>query len=174
MRATTKPFQVGDWVVEPMLNQARHGSEFVRLEPKVMEVLLCLAERPGEVVRKDELIQQVWPDTFVSDQVLTHAVWQLRQAFNSQSDSEFIQTIPKRGYRLTAIVREPSQEPRTAVSSSDSGEVSDVAAATFRPQPRKGKQVKLWVIAGLPTLGLVLALILLKPTGVTDWIRGRS
>ena len=50
-----------------------------RLEPKVAEVCAHLAERPGEVVRKEELLRAVWPDTFVTDDVLTKAISELRK-----------------------------------------------------------------------------------------------
>jgi tetratricopeptide (TPR) repeat protein/TolB-like protein len=63
-----------------------------------MEVLVCLAARGREVAGKQELLAEVWPDTFVSDHVLTHVVWQLRKALGS---ADLVETIPRRGYRLT-------------------------------------------------------------------------
>ncbi len=76
-----------------------------------MEVLLAFARRPGEVIPKSELIGAVWGNAFVSDEVLTHAIWDLRRAFGDQaSDPEFIQTIPKRGYRLIAPVKNQAAE----------------------------------------------------------------
>ncbi len=97
---------IGEWVVEPSLNQISSGDTCVRLEPKAMQVLLCLAQEPGKVLTKEQLIRSVWPDTFVTDQVLTHAIWQLRQGFGDRSkESDFIQTIPRGGYRLVAPVR---------------------------------------------------------------------
>jgi DNA-binding winged helix-turn-helix (wHTH) protein/Tol biopolymer transport system component len=109
-----KSFRVGDWVVDRSLNQmARPGSAgepatTVRLEPKAMEVLAYLAERAGEVVDKDSVIQEVWGGAFVSNEVLTNAIWEIRRALgDDRQTSVFIQTIPKRGYRLVAPVSLP-------------------------------------------------------------------
>ena len=70
-----------------------------------MQVLLCLAEQPGQVIPKQRLIQRVWPDTFVSDDVLTRSISELRRAFGDDArEPRFIQTIPRGGYRLIARV----------------------------------------------------------------------
>src|SRR5262249_45407299 len=83
---------------------SHNGSSF-RLEPKVMEVLMCLAHHPGELVPKEHLLHTVWPDTFVTDDVLTRSISELRRVFEDDAkDSRFIQTIPRRGYRLVAPV----------------------------------------------------------------------
>lgn len=70
----SQAFLVGEWRVQPILNSVSKGTQTTRLEPKVMQVLVCLAKHGGEVVPKEELIRAVWPDTFVTDQVLTTAV----------------------------------------------------------------------------------------------------
>ena len=70
-----------------------------------MEVLVCLAEHTGEVVPKEKLLQAVWPDIFVSDDVLTRSVSELRRVFGDDAHaSRIIETIPKRGYRLLVAV----------------------------------------------------------------------
>jgi adenylate cyclase len=63
-------FRLGQWMVCPKLNTVQADGRSVRLEPKFMQVLVCLAARPGEVVSKEELIGSVWKDTFVTDDVL--------------------------------------------------------------------------------------------------------
>ena len=95
-------FLLGDWLVQPSLGVISRGGVARHLEPKAMEVLICLAAHAGKVASKDELMRVIWPDTFVSDHVLTHAIWKLRQLF---ADDEFIQTISRRGYRLTVSTR---------------------------------------------------------------------
>ena len=108
----TTDFWVGDRFVRPELGEIQLGPERVHLEPRSMEVLLAMARRPGEVLPKQELIDAVWGEAFVSDEVLTHAIWDLRRAFgDNASDPEFIQTIPKKGYRLIAPVK-PMGRPR--------------------------------------------------------------
>jgi Tol biopolymer transport system component/DNA-binding winged helix-turn-helix (wHTH) protein len=94
-------FQVGEWSVQPAVNRLTRGVQVVRLEPKVMQVLVCLAENAGEVVTREQLIERVWPDVFVTDDVLHRAIRELRRAFgDSPAAPTYIETIRKRGYRL--------------------------------------------------------------------------
>ena len=62
-------FRVGDWFVEPQLNNISKNGNTIRVEPKIMQVLVCLAKHANEVVSKERLIQSVWTDTFVGDDV---------------------------------------------------------------------------------------------------------
>jgi TolB-like protein/Tfp pilus assembly protein PilF len=83
-----------------------------------MQVLVYLADHAGEVVTRDEILQAVWEGTFVSDEVLTIAISKLRKAFGDDgNESAFIQTVPKKGYRLNASVSpvEELQEPPAPV-----------------------------------------------------------
>lgn len=100
-------FQFGEFIAEPLRGcvtgddmQPRH------LPPKAMEVLVALADAAPEAVSREELIDRVWGERCVSEEVLTHAITELRHALgDSPSRPEYIQTIPKRGYRLFRVVR---------------------------------------------------------------------
>ena len=93
-------FRIQEWVVSPQLNSLRSNGRMVHLEPKVMQVLVCLAKSP-DVVSKEKLMQTVWADTFVTDDVLTRSISELRRVFDDdKKNPRFIQTIPKSGYRL--------------------------------------------------------------------------
>ena len=109
-------FQVGPWLVDPGLNSISRNGTSVRLEPKVMEVLMCLAENAGSTVSKEKVIEKLWPDTFVSDDALKHCISELRRVFGDDArEPRVIQTIAKRGYRLIAPVSSPAiagQVPR--------------------------------------------------------------
>jgi DNA-binding winged helix-turn-helix (wHTH) protein/TolB-like protein/Tfp pilus assembly protein PilF len=97
--------RVGEWVLDPGTNEIARGSERVHLEPKAVDLLVALARRPNEVVSREELLSQVWPGVVVGDDVLTQAVIKLRKALGDASgEPAYIQTIPKRGYRLVAPV----------------------------------------------------------------------
>ncbi len=101
-------FHVGKWTVQPALNCISGECGTHRLEPKIMRVLVCLAEHAPQVVGKEHLLRRVWPDTFVSDDVLTRSISTLRRVFRDCFlEPAVIQTIPKGGYRLIAKV-----EPR--------------------------------------------------------------
>ena len=73
-----------------------------------MDLLLVLWSFRGEVVSKEQLIQQVWQGAFMTDHVVTHAIWQLRRAL---SDPRLVQSIPKRGYRLALEAADPNRDP---------------------------------------------------------------
>src|SRR5713226_6447837 len=98
-------FRVGDWTVEPDLNQLSTQGRAVKVEPKAMAVLLHLANRPGEVVSRETLLSEVWPGVVVGDDSLTQVVTKLRKALGDVPGAPpYIQTISKRGYRLVAPV----------------------------------------------------------------------
>jgi len=105
-------FRVGEFLIEPQLNTITRDNQSTRLEPKVMQLLQRLSNTAGEVVSKEQLMQAVWMDTIVTDDVLTRAVSELRKAFRDNSkEPRYIQTIPKSGYRLIAPVSYGHTEP---------------------------------------------------------------
>jgi adenylate cyclase len=98
-------FRVGDWLVEPDLNRISNESGAISIEPKVLDVLICLARCPGEVLSKEKILRTVWPDTFVSDGILSYSISELRKAFGDDAKNpRVIQTISRKGYRLIAPV----------------------------------------------------------------------
>lgn len=108
-------FRLGPWTVVPSENRLVDADEVRRLEPRTMDVLVCLAERAGEVVSKNALIDQVWEGSFISEGTLTNAVAELRAALDDDArHPRFIETIPKRGYRLMVpLVTEEAEPPST-------------------------------------------------------------
>jgi eukaryotic-like serine/threonine-protein kinase len=81
------------------------------LTPKVVETLLALVERAGQIVNKDELMSAVWPDTAVEEGNLSANISLLRKALGTSEDGRpYIETFPKRGYRFNGPVRKPSEE----------------------------------------------------------------
>lgn len=98
-------FRVDRWLVKPSLNVISRDGTTARLEPKVMEVLVCLAGHAGEALSKEKLVQTVWPNTFVSDDALKRCISELRRAFEDDArEPHIIETISKRGYRFIAAV----------------------------------------------------------------------
>ena len=102
MKPQDAPFELGEWLVQPQLNRlSRSGGADVQLEPKMMDVLVCLARNSGDVVSREALIDAVWPEVFISESVLTRAIAGLRRALGDDARRpRFIETISKRGYRL--------------------------------------------------------------------------
>src|SRR3982751_3161921 len=83
----------------------RHG-DLVALSPKIFDLLVYLTARPAVLVSKDELFNALWPDVAVTDNALTQAVSELRQALGDDaSNPAFVQTVARRGYRFIATVQ---------------------------------------------------------------------
>jgi Tol biopolymer transport system component/DNA-binding winged helix-turn-helix (wHTH) protein len=113
--------RVGQWLVEPLKNQIRGPNGSTRIEPRVMRLLLLLAERAPEIVSREELTEEVWQGTFVTDEVLTQSVSELRKAFGDDPrEPRFVLTVPKRGYQLIAPVERlhPGEDTAAAVPES--------------------------------------------------------
>jgi DNA-binding winged helix-turn-helix (wHTH) protein len=98
-------FCVADWLVQPSRNRLVRGETAVRVRPQLIDVLACLARRPGAVVSKEELLSTVWNDRFVAESGIARCIAELRQAMADDARTpRIIETIPKRGYRLVAVV----------------------------------------------------------------------
>lgn len=97
--------RIGRWTFLPEAHLLKSNGIERHLEPKQAEVLLRLAANPGAVVSKSDLLDTVWGDVCVTEEVLTNAIYQLRRAFgDSARTQQYVQTIPKKGYRLVADV----------------------------------------------------------------------
>ena len=98
------PFTAGQWRIDPVAREATDGVRTRRLSPRAMQVLLHLLDARGDVVRRSELLDAVWPGVHVGDESLTQAVAELRRALGrSPQGHRLIETVPKAGYRLTAL-----------------------------------------------------------------------
>ena len=83
----------------------RNG-EGISLTPKASEILVILLSNAGQLVEKDELIREIWPDTFVEEANLTQNIFRLRKALGDhRTKPNYIETVAKRGYRFVAPVR---------------------------------------------------------------------
>ena len=94
-------FYLSDLLIEPTKGRVtgHEGSE--RLASKAVEVLLCLAAQPGELVTREKLLKKVWGKDAGSPEALSHAIGEIRHALHDHHDDpKFVQTLPKRGYRL--------------------------------------------------------------------------
>jgi DNA-binding winged helix-turn-helix (wHTH) protein len=161
-------FRIGEFYVEPTLHRVSGPAGTVRLEPKVMLVLLCLAEHSDEVVPKERLMRAVWPDTFVSDDVLTRAISELRRVFGDDVRTpRLIETIPKSGYRLMAPVclshpkdNDAATAPAARTDTVESGHDA-LSAGTIADRARVRSRALLgsWTRA-LATAGIVAAILL--------------
>ncbi|MCP4572536.1 MAG: hypothetical protein GY838_09325 [bacterium] len=99
------PFRLDRWLVQPELNRVQGPDGEVGLEPRVMLVLVRLARKPGRVVTRDELLDEVWGDTIVGEENLTRAISDLRRVLGDNARRPtYIETVRNHGYRLVAPV----------------------------------------------------------------------
>ena len=81
--------------------------EPVPLTPKAVETLIALVESGGQMVSREELLKRVWPDTYVEENNLSVSVSMLRKALGQTAEGRpYIETLPRRGYRFAAEVRQ--------------------------------------------------------------------
>src|SRR5580658_9829742 len=97
--------RVGDWRVSPSLDEISRDGTSVKLEPRTMGLLACLAEHAGQVVSVEQLLDEVWKDVVVTPNSVYHAVAALRRVLGDNTkDPTYIANILRRGYRLIAPV----------------------------------------------------------------------
>ncbi len=88
------------------------AGELIPLRAKVFDTLCILVENHGRLIRKDELMQRLWPDSVVEENNLDHNISKLRRALQQGSDGpKFIETVPRQGYRFIAEVQQVSGSP---------------------------------------------------------------
>ncbi|HSK81348.1 MAG TPA: tetratricopeptide repeat protein [Thermoanaerobaculia bacterium] len=132
-KAEKRLYEFDDFRVDPVRRRLMRGGELVPLTPKAFSILLVLLERPGEVVEKEDLIQKVWPDTFVTEANLTQNISSLRKALGERaSESRYVVTVPGRGYSFVGDVFETSRDA--------TGEIPVVLdpEALKKPEPAEG------------------------------------
>jgi DNA-binding winged helix-turn-helix (wHTH) protein/TolB-like protein/Flp pilus assembly protein TadD len=107
MAKSKRYFQFGEFLLDVSERALLREAEPVQLTPKAFDTLLVLLESAGSLVQKDELMRAVWPDSFVEEVGLARNISVLRKALGQDTGGQqFIETVPKRGYRFTAQVRE--------------------------------------------------------------------
>ncbi len=107
---TATKTRIGAWIADPASNLLLRDGQAVRLEPRAMDVLMHLAARGGEVASVNDLMAAVWKNVVVSDGSVYLAISQLREALGTtEGGQSYIETVPKRGYRLVVPV-EPAME----------------------------------------------------------------
>jgi transcriptional activator of cad operon len=148
--------RIGAWCVSPASGQISRDGETVRVEVRTMRLLLCLVERPDEVVSIDDLLNQVWSDVTVAPDSVYQAVTSLRRLLGDDpKQPTYIETVPRLGYRLVAKV-----SPWTDAS----GSALSAAAATDAPRVQEESGLRLttglaWAAGAALCLALVVAFL---------------
>jgi Tol biopolymer transport system component/DNA-binding winged helix-turn-helix (wHTH) protein len=155
-RPTGGAIRVGDFVVDPSSGELRGEAGKQSLSAQPLQVLLALAERPGGVVTRDELRARLWPaDTYVDfEHGLNAIVKRLRDALGDPADApRYIETVPRRGYRLIANVNR-----------ADEGAIPDAAPSPATLAARARRRIPPFVMfAALAVLAVGSALFVFRP-----------
>ena len=148
-RPTRGTLRIGDWTVDPAADQISRDGVTQRLEARSMRLLLCLADRAGEVVSIDELLNEAWAGVIVTPDSVYQAVTSLRRLLGDDpKQPSYIATVPRRGYRLIATVETRSRNP-----------AEPVPAETPKPEPVKlPRQGRGALLGAALALGVVLLL----------------
>src|SRR5437773_3016669 len=110
--AAPHTFHFGDYSLDANQKVLLHQGKPLALTPKLFDTLLVLVENSGRIVQKDELMRQVWPDTFVEEANLTSNILQLRKCLGDNArQPKYIETVARRGYRFIAPVTENGDNP---------------------------------------------------------------
>ena len=146
----------------------------VTVEPKVMDLLQVLVEHAGTVVSRADLLDRVWSETIGSDESLSRAISLLRRAFGeTRGGRKYIETVPKRGYRLVAeVVTEDGDSPDQAVTPEGSEDDAGRAApggGPAAPGPRTWRRL---VVPGVLLMVVILLFWLVGRQGLTPGENG--
>ncbi|MBI2833877.1 MAG: winged helix-turn-helix domain-containing protein [Acidobacteria bacterium] len=139
-------YRFGPFVLDPGAFRLTRDRATVPLSAKLIDLLLFLVERPSTLATKDELVGRLWPDVAVTDNALTQAVSELRQALDDDAASPtYIQTVARRGYRFVAPVEITDREavPRVAA-----------AVATLAPSMLAERTAQASPVARLPSVAV--------------------
>lgn len=141
-RSQSHRLRFAEFTLDTQRRGLYRGEERVRLTAKPLEALIFLVENGGRTVGKQELLDAVWTNTFVTEDVLTHAVRDIRRALGDDKDNpRFVQTIPRQGYRFLCEVIAAVEPP---AASQTRAEISAPPAAVETP----GRAPRwLWVVA---------------------------
>ena len=165
-------FEFGDFQLIPDEGLLLRNGEPVALGPKIFATLLLLVERHGHLVQKSELMDEVWADSFVEENAVSKSIWAIRTALGGDPKvAGFIQTVPKRGYRFVADVKELRRDARGNLLTADAnGNDSEyVTKSRIEAQPIR-KSRRILAIGAMSVL--VLVLVGLSGGQFRDWYLG--
>lgn len=164
-------YEFGPFRLDPTERQLFRAGEAVPLTPKAIDTLVYLVERRAHTVEKKELIERIWPNTFVQDSSLTQVIWMLRKTLGDNAEShDYIATAPKRGYRFVAAVHEVGDGATEAVNSTVAGApvTPRDRASPFSTSPTAGPRLRKEFVLGLVALGAALVAFVAVVSGLRN------
>ncbi len=161
-------YQFGPFHLDTAEQTLSREGKPIALTAKAFQTLLALVENSGRTVTKDDLLSKVWPDTFVEELTLAQNISTVRKALgDDKSDSKYIQTVPRRGYRFVAPViqldESHAQAPTNIPAKQEQFHSDDTANVSFRRQEWRSSRLR-WAIAlvGLSVLAVAVGVYLFR------------
>lgn len=153
-------YEFGPYSLDPSQMLLHRSGSVVPLQPRALETLLVLLRQRGEVVSKQELMERVWPNSFVEEGNLTQNIFLLRRELGETPEGqEYIQTIPKRGYRMNVPVKESTRNGETRIPSAGPAGKDDTE--TPRLSETTGLVARIsWPVAAWSALVMLVVLAL--------------
>jgi len=178
LQQTSEIFQFGEFRLDPQDRTLRRHESAVPLHRRAFDVLLYLVQNPGRVVTKDELLKNVWPDTFVDENNLTQSISVLRKALDQRAgETSYITTLPGRGYQFVVPVQvvghretiEREIQTRETLGGSVLLQQRTVTTSVVREEtnPRRAGWSRRWILL----LALIAALVGVGFEGEALWKR---
>src|SRR3954470_24458143 len=110
-------YRFGEFTLDPGRGTVLHADRAVKLRPKVYDALLYVLKNRGRLIAKEELIQALWPDAFVTEDSLVQCMVELRRALDDRAQ-EILKTVPRRGYIFAAQLKPEAVRPKEATRDS--------------------------------------------------------
>src|ERR1043165_519026 len=127
-------YEFGPYQLDPSKRILTREGEGIPLTPKATDILIVLVKQAGQLVEKDELLKEVWPDTFVEEANLSQNVFTLRRALgDDRAEPRYIETVARRGYRFLAAVRAVPQVANPSLSGQSAGLASQSPVVAVLP-----------------------------------------
>jgi adenylate cyclase len=126
------------------------GDRPLQLSPKILDLLRLLASRPSQLVTKEDILRELWPDVAVTDNAITQAVSELRQALGDDATApRFVQTVPRRGYRFIAAVETAAPSIAHAIATAPVRQAPKRTIAVADFENVTGAAADAWMVAGI-------------------------
>jgi DNA-binding winged helix-turn-helix (wHTH) protein/Flp pilus assembly protein TadD len=147
---TAAMYRFGPFFLDGASYRLVRDGEVIPISPKIIDLLLYLAARPSTLVSKDELFRALWPDVAVTDNALTQAVSELRQALGDDpAKPQYVQTVARRGYRFIAVVEAVVGAPALATSAAPDVGLRTPAVAVLDFENVSGDTSLGWLSSGI-------------------------
>jgi DNA-binding winged helix-turn-helix (wHTH) protein/TolB-like protein len=153
-------YTFGQFELDPGQKRLRCDGESIPLQPKVFDVLVAFAERAGQLVSRDELMEIVWADTFVEESNLRFCIHSLRKTLGKDKEgNDYIETVPTRGYRFLAEITTQNVEDASRKNG------NEAADKVFIPDQKRSSSRTRWTVA----VGALAVLLL--ATAAFVWLK---